>query len=143
MRVDEEFVDVLYGVESSIVAAFQDHPKADDRDVQAAITSLVKGYEREKMNRRGFAPRPSGVAGHIYDRCRQTCEWYLGRDPVDNEHSGSNKEQTSDNLSLVDLLRCLKRLRKSVRLWHAQGGRRGYLSYVQEFIAEGNRELGI
>jgi hypothetical protein len=32
------------------------------------------------------------------------------------------------------LITCLKRIRKSVRYWNKQGGRRGYLAYVREFL---------
>ncbi len=33
------------------------------------------------------------------------------------------------------LIACLKRIRKSVRYWSKQGGRRGYLAYVRNFLA--------
>jgi hypothetical protein len=32
------------------------------------------------------------------------------------------------------LVACLKRIRKSVRFWSKQGGRRGYLTYIEEFF---------
>ena len=37
----------------------------------------------------------------------------------------------------------LRRLRKSIRLWHKQGGRQGYLKYVREFLDDASSRIGI
>ena len=36
--------------------------------------------------------------------------------------------------SLADILLCLERIRKSVKLWNEQSGRQGYLDYISEFL---------
>ncbi len=37
-------------------------------------------------------------------------------------------------ISLEDLVACLRKLRKSVDFWTKQGGRQGYLEYIDKFL---------
>jgi hypothetical protein len=39
------------------------------------------------------------------------------------------------------LIACLKRIRKSVRFWNKQGGRRGYLTYIEKFLAGDSSDI--
>lgn len=39
-----------------------------------------------------------------------------------------------DPISLDEIIVCLKRIRKSIQFWSKQGGRQGYLNYVDGFI---------
>jgi hypothetical protein len=32
------------------------------------------------------------------------------------------------------IIACLKRIRKSVEKWNKQGGRQGYLTFVEQFV---------
>ena len=71
----------------------------------------------------------------VYERCLLACEWQLGRGGIGEAPVGGRWRDEAE-LTVYELVRCLKRLRKSIRLWHEQGGRRGYLSYVRQFIGE-------
>lgn len=133
MRVEERYADVLQNIESAIVTVFDSTPKLVDRDVLAAVTSLIKGYAREKAGRAVQSPGPSGRARIVYEQCRRICEWRLGRAPL-NEGEPREDDPRPGELSVPEILLCLKRLRKSLRLWHARGGPRGYLEYVQQFL---------
>jgi hypothetical protein len=133
MRVEEEYADVLQNIESTIVAVFDSNPDLVDRDVIAAVDRLMKTYEREKRKVEGLVPAPPGRARVVYEQCRHVCDWQLGRQPL-NGGEASSEGPRSNELSIPELLRCLKRLRKSVRFWHKQGGRRGYLAYIRQFF---------
>jgi hypothetical protein len=100
----------------------------------------MRGYEREKRNREGTLLMPPGRARSVFEQCRRVCERELGREPLD-EGEGSPDGPDAATLSVSELMRSLKRLRKSIRLWHKQGGPQGYLTYVRGFIAEADSAL--
>lgn len=136
VNVEEEYADVLQNIESAIVVQFECTPDLVDREVLAAIDRLIGAYEQEKRNRDGVTRVPSGRARGVYDQCRRICEWRLGRRPLNEGEQGNDDDPQPGELSIPELLLCLKRLRKSIRLWHKQGGRQGYLRYVREFLAD-------
>ncbi len=140
MRVEEEFADILHGIESAIVAVFDNMPELVDKDVLVAIEALMREYEREKRNRPGIMLVPPGRAQAVFEQCRRVCEWELGRKSLKEGEVSLDNPREGD-VSLSELMRCLKRLRKSVRLWHKQGGRQGYLTYVRNFIAGNDAAL--
>ena len=134
-RVEEEYVDILLGIEAEIVSVASEAPNLVDKNVLAAIDALIALYSTETRRVRRSRPAPTGRSGVVYERCLLVCEWQLGRKVLARAPVGGNRRGRGE-LTVPELSRCLKRLRKSIRLWHKQGGRRGYLSYVREFIEE-------
>src|SRR6185295_12396749 len=124
MRVEEEYADVLQNIESAIVTVFSRSSGIVDRDVVAAVEALINGYVRERPGRVAPAVGPPGRARVVYEQCRRICEWRLGRQPL-NENESPEDDPRPGELSVSELILCLKRLRKSVRLWHARGGAQG------------------
>lgn len=142
MRVEEEYADVLQNIESAIVTVFDSKSDLVDRDVVAAIEWLIKGYTRVQSGHDVPSIGPPGRARIVYEQCRRICEWRLGRQPL-NEGERSEVDPNVGELSLSEMILCLKRLRKSVRLWHAQGGPQGYLKYVRQFLKDAEAQLGV
>jgi hypothetical protein len=70
------------------------------------------------------------------------CEWRLGRRPLNEDEPRSDDPQPGE-LSVSEVVLCLKRIRKSVRLWHAEGGRQGYLRYIRQFFDDAASQAGI
>jgi hypothetical protein len=134
MRVEEEYADVLQNIETAIVAVFGKNLKIVDRDVLAAVDALIKVYTREKSGHRVQSPGPPGRAGTVYQHCHRICEWRLGKQPL-NEGEPLKDDPRLGELSVSEIILCLKRIRKSIRLWHAQAGPQGYLKYVCQFLA--------
>ena len=135
IKIEEEYADTLFGIEVAIVSVVSDAPELVDRNVLAAIDALIALYSAETRRDRRSLLRPTGLAGAVYERCLRTCEWQLGREDINGVPvSGNHRDE--GKLSVSEVLRCLKRLRKSIRFWHKQGGRRGYLSYVSEFVGD-------
>ena len=134
-RVEEEYADILLSIEVAIVSVVSETPELVDRNVLAAVDALIALYSAEIRRGRRSPPPPTGRSGVVYERCLRTCERQLGRENVDQVPI-SGYHRVEGELTVSEILRCLKRLRKSIRLWHKQGGRRGYLSYVGEFIED-------
>jgi hypothetical protein len=142
MRVEEEFLDVLQNIEWAIVAIYEDDPALDDRAVLAAIDALLRMYRSEGARDATKEVWLPGRARAVYDQCRRMCEWRLGRQPL-NEGEAGIDDPGPKALSVSEIILCLQRIRKSIRLWHARGGRRGYLNYVREFFGSAAlRRLG-
>jgi hypothetical protein len=140
MRVEEEYFDVLQNIESAIVTVFDRNPGVVDRDVVAAVEALINGYTREKSGHSASSVGPPGRARVVYEQCRHICEWRLGRQPLNGEPT--KDDPRPGELSVSELILCLKRLRKSVRLWHARGGPQGYVKYVHQFLSDAAARLG-
>jgi len=140
MRVEEKYADILQNIESAIVTVYDLNSSIVNRDVIAALEALIAGYTRERPDRVVSTIGPPGRARIVYEQCRRICEWRLGRQPL-NEGESSENDPRPGELSVSELLVCLKRLRKSVRLWHAQGGPQGYLRYVRKFINDAEAHL--
>ncbi len=139
MRVEEEYTDILHNIETAIVGVFDADPTVVDRDVLAAIDALIGQYEREVRNRSGVTRSRPGRARAVYVQCRRMCEWRLGRQPL-NEGESIGLVLRPGELLVPELILCLKRIRKSIRLWHKEGGRQGYLKYVRQFLREANSQ---
>jgi hypothetical protein len=135
MSIEEEYADVLQNIEVAIVEAFEENPKLTDRDALAAMKALINGYSREMSGRSAMPPSLPAGARIVYEECRRMCEWRLGRQPL-NEGDPHMDVHGPDDLSVTEIVLCLKRLRKSIRFWHAENGPRGYLRYVSAFLGD-------
>ena len=135
VRVEEEYTDILLSIEKAIVGVASEAPELVDKNVLAAVDALIALYSAETRRGRRKHPPPTGRSGVVFERCLRTCERQLGRGRIDGVPVGRIHRDEGE-LTVSELLRCLKRLRKSIRLWHKQRGRRGYLSYVSEFFED-------
>ena len=134
--VEEEFSDVLFDIESTIVEIYSNNLNLVDRQVLLAIDTLYRFYERNKKNKDGFFPVPTGLAGNIYNQVLHVCESWLGRASYNDADDCNHEVQKRCKLTITEVMRCLKRLRKSMKIWHKQGGNQAYLNYVNEFVSQ-------
>lgn len=127
--VEEEHSEILQNLEWSILTVSVAHPDLTDYQVDSALEALGRSYAREG---RGQPVLPKNeLAKAVYDAVRQTCEWRLGRDQVVND---DGQPMSVEPVSVEVILACLKRLRKSVTYWNKEGGTRGYLDYIRQFL---------
>ena len=141
MKVEAQYFDVLQNIEAAIVTAYEDNPRLLDLDVMEALEVLIRSYALEE---RGVSPRLSAVSDpsqRVLDVARRVCEWRLGRQSLHEVDPADGRWATGD-LSVGELVLCLKRIRKSVRLWTERGGRQGYLDYVRQFLEDAHRQAG-
>ena len=133
MAFEDDYQDVLQNIEFAIVSVFRKRPEVVDYDVDVVLTALVKGYQAEQWQREKPAIRLTELRQEVYDSVEAMCEFRLGRtELVDSQHS--QLVSSLSPLTIDEILACLKRIRTSVKRWTRDGGRQGYLTFVDEFI---------
>ncbi|MGH9424483.1 MAG: hypothetical protein ACRD3J_31210 [Thermoanaerobaculia bacterium] len=132
-EVVDRFFDFLQNIEFAILGVYDDDKTLLDLDVIDALDALVRRYAAEEQNRTPPGLRLSDRARRVYLAVERVCDWRLGRTPL-NEGEIEPPVPAEVSYTIADILLCLKRIRKSVKLWNEQGGRQGYLDYVSEFI---------
>ena len=134
MSIEDEYADVLQNIETAIVAVHGEEPDLLDLEVLDALQALIREYTAEERGKAVGAPRLSGRARKLYDTVGRTCEWRLGRGPL---NPGEPAQSVAPGaLAASEIVLCLKRIRRSVELWNKEGGRQGYLNYIRPFLAQ-------
>lgn len=133
MQIEDQFLDVLQNIESAIVSVYHAHPELADWDVEAALESLTQAYHAEARHKSAEPRQLTENQAEVVRAVQTMCEWRLGRAPLQDERD-QLVEMPSAPLTLVEMITCLKRLRKSVQFWTKSGGRQGYLNYIVNFI---------
>ncbi len=134
IKFEEQYKDVLQNIEFGIVRVYRQHPDLVDWDALNAIEALIRQYNAEVKGRQPH-PRPlHGLAQEVYDSVAPLCELRLGREQLLDEDD-EPVDLPMEPISLEEMIACLKRIRKSINLWTQEGGRQGYLEYVNRFIA--------
>lgn len=124
MPIEQEFETVLKDLETSVVATWRKHPELTDH---AVLRVYEAAYARYRAEQRGQAAKPHGLTGldvAIFDGVQATCESWLGR-------SGKT---LGGPISADDMVACLRRLTRSVKLHTQRTGRQGYLNFVGHFV---------
>jgi hypothetical protein len=132
-KFEEEYLDVLQNIEFGIVRVYQQQPEMTDWDALDAIEALIRSYTAEVRGR----PRPkfrfSDLSKLVFESVETMCEWRLGRGQLLADDD-KPPDVTMEPKTMAEIIRCLKRVRKSIRLWKKESGRQGYLNFVSEFI---------
>jgi hypothetical protein len=125
-------MDVLQNIEMAIVSVYREHGDLLDYDVDKVLNLLWKEYRNEQINKPTLIPTLNANAQSVYDKVEAMCEWRLGRTDM------TGKDKTTrvkpESISIDEILECLKRIRKSVDLWNKEGGRQGYLYFINNNI---------
>ena len=130
--VEEEHTDILQNIEFAIHQIYVKKPDLTDYQVDSALEALSKTYLGEATARPPVLPR-SPLSIEVYHAMHAACEVRLGRAPKPDILKKVGKGKVRP-VSVDVILRCLKRLRKSVSLWTKEGGRQGYLNYISQFM---------
>lgn len=128
---EEAFLDVLQNIEASIIHMYYQNPQLNDLQVDAAIEALIRTYQGESKGQLPAQPR-SEQAKAVYQAVQSIGEWRLGRQGFKDDERRSIKVEQP--LVVNDWIACLKRIRKSIRLWNKKSGSQGYLNYISHFI---------
>lgn len=130
---EEEYMDVLQNIEFAVVSVSRKNRELTDYDVEKVLDALVKLYQAERQQRTYAKPRMSSFAEQVYEQVQWVCEWRLGRGSLETK-KGDFKIGVPKPISVDEVLSCLRRVSKSVKMWNKQGGRRGYLEFVDQFF---------
>ncbi|HEX9386474.1 MAG TPA: hypothetical protein VF918_09160 [Anaerolineales bacterium] len=129
---EEEYVDVLQNIEMAIVNVYRENHSLLDYDVDKVLNLLWKEYQNEKQRKTTPVPKLGENAQLVYDRVKEVCQWRLGRAEI--TISDEFTRLKPEPISVDEIMDCLKRIRKSVDLWNKQGGRQGYLYFIDNNI---------
>lgn len=129
---EEEYLDVLQNIEMAIVNVYREHKDLLDYDVDKVLNMLWMDYRNEKQGKATPIPKLGENPQRVYDRVKDVCEFRLGRKSL---NAGNKFSKVGPEPITVDeIMDCLKRIRKSVDLWNKQGGRQGYLYFIDHNI---------
>ncbi len=126
MPIHEEYSDVLQNLEMTVISVYRKNPDMTD---YVALRAYEAAYEHYRAEQRGHAPKPpelTGLDAATYEEICGVCEWRLGRDP-------DPTSPTVQPLSAEEIVTCLRRLIRSVKLQTGRAGRQGYLNFVAHF----------
>jgi hypothetical protein len=129
---EDQYLDVLQNIEMAIVSVYREHNDLLDYDVDKVLNLLWTEYRNAKQGSPMSVPKLSENAQLVYDRVKQMCEWRLGR--LDKEENQGWSRVKPEPITIDEIMDCLKRIRKSVALWNKQGGRQGYLYFIDNNI---------
>lgn len=129
---EEEYLDVLQNIEMAIVSVYREHKDLLDYDVDKVLNILWTEYRNEKQGKSTPIPKLGENAQLVYDRVKEMCELRLGR-----SNQGIKRglfKAKIEPVSVDEMMECLKRIHKSVDLWNKQGGRQGYVYFIDNNI---------
>jgi len=130
---EDQYLDVLQNIEFAIVTAYHQYPELSDYDVDKVLNILVQTYRFQQQNREFARPALKPHVEQLYEGVKQMCEMRLGREKPAGL-TRKLKGPAPSPVSQDEIVACLKRIRKSVDLWNKQGGMRGYLQYIEQFV---------
>ena len=79
---------------------------------------------------REHTPKPvslTGLDATLFEEIKKMCEWRLGR-------STAPEDKEIPAVTIETMVSCLRKLRKSVDHWTEQGGRQGYMQFIEKFV---------
>ncbi len=130
---EERYEDVLENIEFAIISVYREHPEMTNDHALSAVNALIRVYNAELKGRTPPPSKLEPLAQAVYAVMEKICEWRLGRQNPFSMDDGS-PAPTPEPLTVEEILACLKRIRKSIKFWQRQLGRRGYLDFVNPFI---------
>ncbi len=135
MKTDDffrQFGDVLQNIEFAVSKIYKEYPELTDNNVERVYENLQRTYQNELKNKAAPKANFSTLEQKVLQNVREMCEWRLGR----TEYSQMEKVRGEfHTISLDDLITCFKRLRRSIEFWSGKnGGIRGYLNYMKDFV---------
>jgi len=125
----EKNLDVLQNIEFGIIEVYRADPSLLDVDAKDAIDALVRHYHAEEEQRTPPPARLGDRAQRVFLNVQGMCEWRLGRSGL----PGATAETTS-GIPVADLGKCLRKIQKSIPRWSGQGGRKGYLDFISQYL---------
>ena len=133
-NLTEVYAHVLFSLESAIHQVAYPNKDISDGQIELALERLIRHYQREAAGREPRPTRLGAGSRQIFDITMDIAEFQLGRTEVIAVQTGETLTLGDEAINHAELIACLKRIRKSVRFWSRQGGRRGYVSYIHNFL---------
>jgi len=133
MKVEDQHTDVLQNIEFGIVITYKDNPEIADSNIMRMLEALIDNYAAEKIGRQPRHFPLSKVEQALLENVRRMCEWRLGRSTL-TDALGKARKMVPKPITTDEIVLCLKRILKSVKRWNEDGGRRGYLDFITQYV---------
>ena len=130
MALEETHLDVLQNLEFAIVSVYRERGDLLDYDVMRALDALIDVYRAESRRHTPKTLNLPEVESHVAQRVQEMCEFRLGR----KELTGGIEAEPGEIITAEEIVSCLRKIRKSVDRWNRQGGKQGYLQFVDEYV---------
>lgn len=123
----EDYQDVLQNIEAAVVQIWRRNSAMTNYTAMSAYDAAINYYRALANQQTPKPPTISGLDAEVFEAVKAVCELRSGRTP------GPEAADLTP-IPLEDLVACLRKLRKSVDFWTKQGGRKGYLEYIERFL---------
>ncbi len=128
---EDEYLDVLQNIEFAILQVYHRHRGLTDYEVDKALNALIQAYRRSNPEQ-PRSLRSNRLAQEVFTAVKEICDWRSGSSPQDSIES--RELPSVQPVTTDEILACLKRIRRSIQTWTRQGGRQGYLNYIDQFL---------
>jgi hypothetical protein len=130
MGLEDTHLDVLQNIEFAIVSVYREHDDLVDYDVMRALDALIDVYRSESRGHTPKAVHLPEVESLVAQRVQEICEFRLRRNELTVEIQAARGEITTAE----EIVSCLRKIRKSVDRWNRQGGKQGYLQFIEDYV---------
>ncbi len=117
LRTQRKHLDILHDIEACIAAVYEEHPELNDTHALQALRALLSHYSNPSNSHPSLSP----LATSIFAEVEQILTWRIN-------------ETALPRASLPAILDSLECVLDSAQFWHRQGGHRGYLDYMSQFL---------
>ena len=127
MNSDDPYLEVLQNIEFAVVQVWKKNSTMTNYAVMRAYDAAISFYGALA---RQHAPKPislTGIDALLFEEIQKVCEWRLGR-------TAGPTGEAAPVVSTEVLVSCLRKVRKSVDHWTEQGGRQGYMQFIERFV---------
>lgn len=128
---------VLNSMERVIIDLYRAHPDLTDHQVDKILNALERVYTAEIRSKSPPTLRFTPLEQQLYDELKAVCDAWLQRIDLATANKGRKYPFELDSSKTVeDIITCLKRLMRSIKLWTKEYGMRGYLNYIKDYLPE-------
>lgn len=136
MRFEEQYMDVLQNIESGIMIVYRKHPEIADYSVMRVIEALIEDYKAVRNKRE---PKPHNLSEPetlMLKTVGRMCDWRIGRQSPDAQDAEDldSEEPPPGDVTVDEMILCLRRILTSAKLWNRNNGRQGYLNFVSKYV---------
>lgn len=129
MKWTDDKLDILQNLEFSVVEVWRKHSEMTDYTALRAYEAAFQLYREEYRDHAPKMPALKGLDAAAFEAVKAMCEFRLGRGPIPVPGPVSISP-----IPLETLIICLRELSKSVGRHTKEGGRQGYLNYIDQFL---------
>ena len=130
---EDQYLDVLHNIETALVHAYRETPDMTDYDADRAVDALIRTYQAEVSGRERPTLKLNPIALSAYSGVKLMTDFRLGREKMKIKHK-KGYLKLGEPLTVPEIIACLKRVLRSIRMWNKKGGRRGYYTFVDQFF---------